>query len=697
MLDYFGRRSTDEGMDERESAISSYDYDDEEFEMLVKAFMQDIHYTTVNQAAMNIACSMVNAGLVALPFVAQEAGIPLFFFSMLALSVVCGYTSVIVVSMANERRVRTLEDLAECAYGINGFLAVSIMQLLFSFSLMIITLNVWADIMSDVFRHSDIHATFLHQRHYQIYFGAAIILPLCVLKKSMSTLRWTSFVTILAMAGAFIAVIATYVSDQQMTGNYTETTVKELCRPKGYWWAIIFISVYSFSCNQKVLTIYSSLRRRTAARWQVAMQRALTAIFLLYTLFGICGYIAKDRRDIRIDNLDFFLSDLHEQRHVFDPARALVAFSLLITLPVDSLVAATTWRRLWAKVIKRRNARNGVAADQDVELTCCAVLCAAPAFDAMGDSRDSGDGPAAEHDAEHDAERGDPAAESAQQLHHATAAHARRKVYHRHSRRSRQSHGHLLQAAGPAAEASSSSLLSGVYRAFFGPGQTAGSATTQQTMYSPVQRSDADDGGDGGGDGDGDGEGAAALSYRSYDHSRSRNNSQADAPRSRGSTGPDPASRNSSASRGGTHTPPAAAGVEDDDLLARPANSTAEALFDQYNTLMEVASPLPEREQVVPTLVLWLATVTISLFVRDWTYLAGSLGTLTTVLLLFIIPALLYGRLRLVSDFEAIPVFGAVLPNQLYMATLLVLGVLVLLFDVLVDSYFYASGQRIFQ
>lgn len=675
-------------MDERESAISSYDYDDEEFEMLVKAFMQDIHYTTVNQAAMNIACSMVNAGLVALPFVAQEAGIPLFFFSMLALSVICGYTSVIVVSMANERRVRTLEDLAECAYGINGFLAVSIMQLLFSFSLMIITLNVWADIMSDVFRHSDIRAAFLHQRHYQIYFGAAIILPLCVLKKSMSTLRWTSFVTILAMAGAFIAVIATYVSDQQMTGSFSETTVKELCRPKGYWWAIIFISVYSFSCNQKVLTIYSSLRRRTAARWQVAMLRALTAIFLLYTLFGICGYIAKDRRDIRIDNLDFFLSDLHEQRRVFDPARALVAFSLLITLPVDSLVAATTWRRLWAKVIKRRNARNGVAADQDVELTCCAVLCAAPAFPAMGDSLDAGDGPAADHDAAHD----DPAAESAQQPSHAAAAHTRRKLYHRHSRRSRQSHGHLLQAAGPAAEASSSSLLSGVYRAFFGAGQPAGSATTQQTMYSPVQRSDVEDG-----DGEGDAEGADALSYRSYDHSRSRNNSQADAPRSRPPAGSAHGSRSNSASRGGSHTPPVAAAVEDDDLLARPANSTAEALFDQYNTLMEVASPLPEREQVVPTLVLWLATVTISLFVRDWTYLAGSLGTLTTVLLLFIIPALLYGRLRLVSDFEAIPVFGAVLPNQLYMTTLLVLGVLVLLFDVLVDSYFYASGQRIFQ
>lgn len=685
MLNYFGRRSADEDMDERDSAISSYDYDDEEFEMLVKAFMQDIHYTTVNQAAMNIACSMVNAGLVALPFVAQEAGVPLFFFSMLTLSVICGYTSVIVVSMANERRVRTLEDLAECAYGITGFLTVSIMQLLFSFSLMIITLNVWADIMSDVFRHSDIRASFLHKRHYQIYFGAAIILPLCILKKSMSTLRWTSFVTILAMAGAFIAVIATYVSDQQMTGNYTETTVKELCRPKGYWWAIIFISVYSFSCNQKVLTIYSSLRRRTAARWQVAMQRALTAIFLLYTLFGICGYIAKDRRDIRIDNLDFFLSDLHEQRHVFDPARALVAFSLLITLPVDSLVAATTWRRLWAKVIKRRNIRNGVAADQDVELTCCAVLCAAPAFNAIGDSLDSGDG-ATDHDAEH----GDLGAETSQQPNRVTIAQTRRKVY-RHSRRSRQSNGHLLQAAGPPAEVSSSSLLSGVYRAFFGPGQAAGSTATQQTMYSPVQRSDAD------GDADVDGEGTDALSYRSYDHSRSRNNSQAEVPRSRLPTGSDGASRNNSASRGGSHALPAAAAVDEDDLLARPANSTAEALFDQYNTLMEVASPLPEREQVVPTLVLWFVTVTISLFVRDWTYLAGSLGTLTTVLLLFIIPALLYRRLRLVSDFEAIPVFGAVLPNQLYMTTLLVLGLLILLFDVLVDSYFYASGQRIFQ
>jgi hypothetical protein len=758
MFSYFGgRASFEEGAEERESALSSYDYDDEEFEMLVKAFMQDINYTTVNQAAMNIACSMINAGLVALPFVAQEAGIPLFFFSMLILSIISAYTSVMVVSMANERRVRTLEDLAECAFGIRGFFVVSVLQLLFSLSLMIITLNVWADIMSDVFRRSDIHANFLHKRHYQIYLGAGIILPLCILKKSLSTLRWTSFITILAMAGAFIAVIATYVSDQEMSGNYSDTTFQELCRPKGYWWAIVFISVYSFSSNQKVLTIYSSLRRRTSSRWQIAMGRSLTVIFILYTLFGICGYIAKDQRDLRIDGFNFFLSDQHEKHVVFDPARSMVAFSLLLTLPVDSLVAATTWRRLWAKLIKRRQQSQNAGHDpHDMELTCCAVFCAAPPFHSIA-SEDH-------HENEEDEEAGDrKQGDVNNEMHYSNdAAPApstlpqspttpKRKAYHR--QRSRQSRAYLSQALQQSHQqgdsSSSSSLLSGIYSTIFSSAKKSFSSTVEH-QYSPVTQDDTSRNTPEADSGPSTEETdrttfKSNYSYRSYDHSRSRDSSLDDDHRphknfnvaqsplkslssdgKNGRTNNSTVEDNINANNGNlsngsnsNNTSSLASRVhsaillpkeddEEEDLAnnphlqqilhrSRPAGtSTAEALYDQYNMLLEVTSPLPEREQVVPTLLLWLFTIVISLFVKDWTYLAGSLGTLSTVLLLFIIPALLYQRLRLVSDYESIPLYGAILPNHVYMSVLLVIGVLILFFDILVDGYFFASGQRMF-
>lgn len=790
MLSYFGGRSSVED-DGRESAMSSYDYDDEEFEMLVKAFMQDIHYTTVNQAAMNIACSMVNTGLVALPFVAQEAGIPLFVFTMLLLSIISGYTSIMVVSMANEKRVRTLEDLAECAFGIRGFFIVSILQLVFSLSLMIITLNVWADILSDVFRNTTNNNKFLHEKHYQIYFGAAIILPLCILKKSMSTLRWTSFVTILAIAGAFIAVIATYVSDQEMSGNYSDTTIQELCRPKGYWWAIVFISVYSFSSNQKVLTIYSSLRRRTADRWQIAMRRALTVIFLLYTLFGICGYIAKDRRDLLVDGFNFFLSDAHETPAVFDPARCLVAFSLLLTLPVDNLVAATTWRRLWAKMIKRKYQQHASVAGgsshnaaDDIEMTCCAVFCSAPNHLSFSHYSHNSDDMLTQtnnqsSNNDHDNEQklsgshsDEPAGDINPPSSPIKSPSGRRKMYNRRPSRhnSRHSRSQVSQALSQPGDTSSSSLVSGILQSLFSSNannlndnSAANNShhSNRNVLYTSVEQQDTDDtpvknklfqekdsiteirGRDveveeveevvseqdretlktryssvynhdndkDTFDGRNESHDTHNTSYNSQsshnylNNNNNRNNSNQNVNRNNSGSGgtvynirnhsvillpkDDDNDHDNAEDTSATHS-----FFFSGDNMYNPFHNTTQN--HTHNAFLEGTSPLPERQQVVPTLCLWLITIVISLFVKDWTYLVGSLGTLSTILLLFIIPSMLYFRLRLVSDYEAIPIVGALLPNHLYMGVLLVLGVCILLFDILVDAYYYASGERIF-
>lgn len=789
MFGYFRGSFADEGM-ERESALSSYDYD-EEFEMLVKAYMRDINYTTTNQAAMNIVCSMVNAGLIALPFAAQEAGIPLFVCMMLALSIVSGYTSVLVVGMANERRVRTLEDLAECAFGVKGFFFVSFVQLIFSFSLMCITLNVWADIMSDIFQRSSVKVDYFGNRHEEIYLGAGIILPLCILKKSMSNLRWTSFVTVFAVAGALISVVATYLSDQDMSGDFSDTTAKELCEPKGYWWAFIFIAVYSFSCNQKVLTIYSSLRRRSADRWQVAMQRALAVIFVLYTVFGVCGYVAKDRRDLRIDTFNFFLSDQSEIRNVFDPARGVVAFSLLLTMPVDCLVAATTWRRLWSKTIKHGHLADHLlisAAETGTtpSLTCCAVFCSGSqqqknvVTNGSIEVAEQGESPfLAQQEQPHQSfgeEEGGGAATSSTPVSTHSRQTTQSKRIYRNSARFSARHQQSSQQ-------SSSSLYRGLMSLFTTGTNTAGNSTMQprtvhNAAYHAVRSDDNDDvdssenskrttmntdeeeavreaiatveeeeerrrersvvieddersrrslvyddDEDEGQDEDREGSDDAqdredVYSFRSYDHSRSRsnsgyrqNNSRSSQNNSKNSSlgrGPPPtlfspghvnshSNNNTNRHNNGTDTNSSLHSSALLQLLGQSGNAGTEGFDHQYQQFVDATSWLPDREQVVPTLCLWFITILTALFIDKWLYLAASLGTISTVLLLFVIPAWLYQKLRLVSDFQAIPLFGSVVPNHLYTTLLLAVGGLLLAFDIVIDGYFIITGRHMIE
>lgn len=96
-----------------------------------------MHYTSVNQAALNITYSMINVGLVGIPFVAYQAGIPLFSLFIFVFSIISVYTTSIVLEMADDVKARSLEELGEKAFvGPSGYIVTCIIQILFSMLLM---------------------------------------------------------------------------------------------------------------------------------------------------------------------------------------------------------------------------------------------------------------------------------------------------------------------------------------------------------------------------------------------------------------------------------------------------------------------------------------------------------------------------------------------------------------------------------
>ena len=62
-------------------------------------------------------------------------------------------------------------------------------------------------------------------------------------------------------------------------------------------------------------------------------------------------------------------------------------------------------------------------------------------------------------------------------------------------------------------------------------------------------------------------------------------------------------------------------------------------------------------------------------------YLAASVGTFSTALLLFLLPTMLYFRMTLPTDYQKSPIIFGVLPNQLYMTVIQALGIMLLLYN----------------
>lgn len=84
-------------LSQSQSNSSEGDAQDEEFRMLVHAYLHDMDCTSSNLAVLNLVHSITNAGLVALPYAASCAGIPLFTLTVLVIAVVSGYSAIVMI------------------------------------------------------------------------------------------------------------------------------------------------------------------------------------------------------------------------------------------------------------------------------------------------------------------------------------------------------------------------------------------------------------------------------------------------------------------------------------------------------------------------------------------------------------------------------------------------------------------------
>ena len=175
--------------------------------MFITVFSQ--HKTSSRQATLNLIYATINASMAALPIACLKCGIFVYICLLLFITLVSAYSSIMIVHMADEQSkvlklksaqsldprdssfeeatspmqdvqdlswqappsymeqtsesnsgfgeisnvttnvplIRSLQELAGCeeAFGQSGFIGVSIMQLIFSFSLMCISLGFFAD------------------------------------------------------------------------------------------------------------------------------------------------------------------------------------------------------------------------------------------------------------------------------------------------------------------------------------------------------------------------------------------------------------------------------------------------------------------------------------------------------------------------------------------------------------------------
>lgn len=87
------------------------------------------------------------------------------------------------------------------------------------------------------------------------------------------------------------------------------------------------------------------------------MKRSHIIIAVLYSIFGVFGFLSKIETGDKLE-FNYFTSStnmLATDLAIYDISRSILAFSLLLTYPVDCLVAVSTFRHVFRRYIKQLN------------------------------------------------------------------------------------------------------------------------------------------------------------------------------------------------------------------------------------------------------------------------------------------------------------------------------------------------------
>jgi hypothetical protein len=431
----------------------------------------------------------------------------------------------------------------------------------------------------------------------------------------------------------------------------------------------------------------------------------------------------------------------------------MVAFSLLLTIPVECLVATTTWRRLYSKIFRRFDYEDE---DGDYrEVTCCDLIAITTATKV--DSPNSGGSPlhlpasdpslllpSAEkvidpssllnHDSSSDDDIEFPETSTnnintisqATNLYHqpgvedsmrvapsSPGKQRRRKKRFRRNQSMRKSHGGNQELSGSdlhlSASYSASSGAWAFFRSILGNGIASrpvvensspkvagdGSNLSPRTTIEDLRLS------------------ALRESFRDEDYHTANNSGRTSEIRDSSSTSPikpqlsgsnrgsfaNPA-RGSFQERTANGSPPSGERLPQNHSLTNTANITdgrASSLDQQiYGDILEEEIPkCPTRNEFIPTFMFWLCCLGLSSVIHSWMYIASTFSVISTILLMFIFPSYMYFRLGLLSDYQAKPLFGELLPNRAYMTIIKTIGIALLIFDILLMVCLIATKQNV--
>ncbi|KAI1975759.1 hypothetical protein LOZ53_004598 [Ophidiomyces ophidiicola] len=291
--------------------------------------------SNLRNAFMNMANSIIGAGIIGQPYAFRQAGMLTGLLLLLSLTVTVDWTIRLIVVNSKLSGADSFQATVEFCFGRPGLIAISIAQWAFAFGGMIAFCIIVGDtippVLSALFPSlNELPVLWLltNRRAVIILFVLGISYPLSLYRDIAKLAKASTF----ALISMLVIVFAVITQGPRVPSDLKGEIQGSLLINSGFFQAVGVIS-FAFVCHHNSLLIYGSLKKPTLDRFALVTHYSTGISMVMCVIMAFAGYLTfGDRTKGNV------LNNFPADNVLVNIARLCFGLNMLATLPLEAFV-----------------------------------------------------------------------------------------------------------------------------------------------------------------------------------------------------------------------------------------------------------------------------------------------------------------------------------------------------------------------
>ncbi|CDS12393.1 hypothetical protein LRAMOSA04587 [Lichtheimia ramosa] len=285
---------------------------------------------------LNMANSIIGAGIIGLPFSFKEAGFWMGIILLLLLTLVVDWTVRLLMYNGKLAGRATYQDLLAFSFGRGGLIAISIFQFAFAFGGMCAYCVILGDTIPHVIKslvpsidQLAIVWIFANRRLCITFFTVFVSYPLS-LYRDISKLAKTSGLALIAIGVIIVSVV---IEGPKMPADIRGSPDLRFTFANDEIFQSIAVISFAFVCHHNSFLIFGSLKQPSLNRFAIVTHWSMVIAFVTCFTLAVSGYLVFT--DKTAGNI---LNNFPADNVLINIARLAFGLNMFTTIPLEAFV-----------------------------------------------------------------------------------------------------------------------------------------------------------------------------------------------------------------------------------------------------------------------------------------------------------------------------------------------------------------------